>query len=149
DLTYDQAHAAVLRVVDAYRHSGYGRGHHIALWLDNRAEFHLHRLAINAIGATLVPLGADLALEELLYFLQHADVDLLIHLPERENLAGQAAMSRATPAMVEAGELQTARAPRSDNEIADRAAIVFTSGSTGRPKGCVLSNEYFLTFGRW
>ena len=28
-------------------------------------------------------------------------------------------------------------------------ALLYTSGSTGQPKGCMLSNEYFLGFGRW
>ncbi len=50
---------------------------------------------------------------------------------------------------VENGNLPPAGPRRAVGDDRDSAAIVFTSGSTGRPKGCVLSNSYFLTFGRW
>jgi acyl-CoA synthetase (AMP-forming)/AMP-acid ligase II len=154
DLTYEEAGAAVERTVSGYREAGYGQGHHIALLLDNRAEFYIHWLALNAIGAVAVPIGAGLTGQEAGYLLQHGDVDLLVHLPEFEAAAERAVHSieglsrRTTPKTIDAGCAPRAAPPRNEGSPAE-AAIIFTSGSTGRPKGCVLSNEYFLTFGRW
>jgi acyl-CoA synthetase (AMP-forming)/AMP-acid ligase II len=152
DLTYEQAGTRIESIIAGYRHAGYGKGHHVALLLDSRADFYLHWLALNAIGATIVPLGADLAPEESSHVLQHGDVDLLVHLPERYVTAEHAAhpidsLPLATSAAIEAREAPPATTARSVQS--GHAAIVFTSGSTGRPKGCMLSNEYFLTFGRW
>jgi acyl-CoA synthetase (AMP-forming)/AMP-acid ligase II len=155
ELTYAQAAERVARLATVYREAGYGAGHHIATWLDNRADCYLHWLAVNAIGATFIPFGAESTLEEASYLLQRADVDLLVHLPERSGGAQHAVRSldglaRATPAAFERGVgVPSASTPRSTGAPSDLAAIVFTSGSTGQPKGCMLSNRYFLTFGRW
>lgn len=154
DLTYEQAGAAVERSIDGYAQAGYGRGHHVGLLLDNRVEFFVHLLALNAIGATVIPLSSELVPEEAASLLKFADVDLLVHLPERHQFAEQAAsridgMALTTPASVDTGEAPPASAARARAGVPGQAAIVFTSGSTGQPKGCVLSNEYFLTFGNW
>jgi acyl-CoA synthetase (AMP-forming)/AMP-acid ligase II len=154
DLTYEQAGRAVERTIAGYRQAAYGKGHHIALLLENRAEFFIHWLAVNAIGATAIPLGSDLTGEEIELLLRHADVDMLVHLPERHATAEGAAqpiggLALSTPASLDAQDAPPAREPRSTGDLPGQAAIVYTSGSSGRPKGCVLSNEYFLTFGHW
>jgi acyl-CoA synthetase (AMP-forming)/AMP-acid ligase II len=154
DLTYEQAAEAVTRIAGVYRRAGFGAGHHVALWLDNRADFYLHWLALSAIGATLIPLGAELTPEEAGDLLERADVDLLIHLPERRDAASRAAyrvgtLALATPGAFSSRHLAAASVPRSAGDPTNAAAIVFTSGSTGQPKGCILPNEYFLAFGRW
>ena len=150
ELTYEQTGTAVDRIARLYRDSGYGRGHHIALLLESRTDSYLHWLAVNCIGATLVPIGSDLVDAEISLLLEHGDVDLLVCLPARLPAAMRAI--KAVPGVQIACVEETppiAREPRSRGTSEDRAAIVFTSGSTGRPKGCMLSNEYFLTFGRW
>jgi acyl-CoA synthetase (AMP-forming)/AMP-acid ligase II len=153
DLTYEQAGAAVERSIDGYRRSGYGCGHHVGLLLDNRAEFFVHFLALNAIGATVIPLSSELAPDEAAFLLGFADVDLLVHLPERRQFAERAIragrLALTTPASIDAGDAPPASAARGRPGVPGQAAIVFTSGSTGQPKGCVLSNDYFLAFGNW
>jgi acyl-CoA synthetase (AMP-forming)/AMP-acid ligase II len=154
DLTYEQAGCAIERTIAGYRRAGYGPGHHVALLLDNRADFYIHWLALNAIGAGVVPIGASLTAQEASYLLQHGDVDLVVHLPELQAAAERAThpiggLATATPRAVDAHGTPRAAPRRFAGSSSAGAAIVFTSGSTGRPKGCVLSNEYFLTFGNW
>jgi len=153
DLTYEQAGCAIDRTILGYRQAGYGPGFHVALLLDNRAEFYIHWLALNAIGAGVVPIGVSLTAQEASYLLQHGDVDLVVHLPEFQAAAERAThpiggLAVATPQAVDAQAAPRA-APRRFAGPPAGAAIVFTSGSTGRPKGCVLSNQYFLAFGNW
>jgi len=153
DLSYDQAGLAISKLRDVYRNAGYTRGHHVGLLLENRASFFLHWIALNALGATVVPLGADATPAETAYILEFGDVDLVVHLSERQSQAAMAAQSVPALQLVSAdafdGAIPAAAQPKAAGPQPDSAAIVFTSGSTGRPKGCVLSNEYFLTFGRW
>jgi len=157
DLTYDEMGTAVEATMEVYRRAGYGPGHHVALWLDNRGSFYLHWLTLNALGATVVPLGAELSVAEARLLLLRADIDLLVHLHDRRSTAQEAATAEAgdglssiaTPDDFAANFLPRASTPRSAGARVDAAAIVFTSGSMGQPKGCVLSNDYFLSFGRW
>ena len=41
---------------DIYRGKGYGHGHHVAMLLDNRPEHFLHKLALNGLGVSCVPI---------------------------------------------------------------------------------------------
>ena len=151
-LTYSQAAVHVDELSALYRNAGYGARHHVALLLESRAEFYLHWLALNRIGATLVPIASDLVDQEMGLVLQHGEVDLLVCIPGRLEIARRAGAH--IPGLQIAGlgpsgeAIPRAREPVATTEI-NCAAIVFTSGSTGRPKGCLLSNEYLLTFGRW
>lgn len=152
NLTYEQAGVAVKEIIDWYRQAGFGPGHHVALLLESTVNFYLHWLALNQIGATLVPIGSDLVDEEVRQVLELGEVDLLVCLPSRLARAHGAAagLPRLQVASLHFSlePLSPAAEPVSHEDVAS-AAIVFTSGSTGRPKGCILSNEYFLTFGRW
>ncbi len=153
ELSYAQAATAIDARARCYREAGIGPGHHVALMLDSRADFYLHWIALNEVGATLVPIGADLVEDEVRSILRHGDVDLVLCLPERlaqvrAAAAGLDSQSQAAVAVVDE-PLPRLRPAADAGRASGAAAIVFTSGSTGRPKGCLLSNEYFLSFGRW
>lgn len=152
ELSYSQAAAAVAVAERQYRDAGVGPGHHVGLMLDSRADFYLHWLAINAVGATLIPIGADLVENEIASLLQFGDVDLVVCLPEKVELIRRAVarLSQRTVLVACLGESLLPIPPAADRaRVSGAAAIVFTSGSTGRPKGCLLSDKYFLAFGRW
>jgi acyl-CoA synthetase (AMP-forming)/AMP-acid ligase II len=122
--TYAECLARIGALAAGYRARGYGAGHRVALKLGNRPEFLLHFLALNSLGASIVPLNPESRQAELDYVLQHSEACLVV---ENDDL-----------------DLPKAPAPGRFDEC----ALLYTSGTTGKPKGCLLSNFYFLNVAR-
>jgi acyl-CoA synthetase (AMP-forming)/AMP-acid ligase II len=125
--TYRESLEKVDALAAAYRARGYGAGHRVALLFENCPEFLIHFLALNSLGAAIVPLNPDYRQAELDYILQHSEAGLVV---TRDMLAG----FDPPPAGPATG--------------AGECALLYTSGTTGKPKGCLLSNFYFLNVGR-
>src|SRR5262249_52740334 len=106
----------------------YGRGHRVALKLGNRPEFLLHFLALNSLGASIVPLNPDYRQAELDYVLRHSEACLVIDESTARDLS---VLPKATPP----GD-------------AAECALLYPTGTTGKPKGCLLGNDYFLNVAR-
>ena len=155
DYTYAEMSNRVEKQKTAYMAAGYGAGHRVALLLENRAEFFVHWLALNALGAGVVPINGEMTTDEIVYLLSHSESCLLVCLPEKIDLVREA---------ISAGKLQLPLvsvdkgigsvtpaylAADLDPDEATECALLYTSGSTGKPKGCVLSNDYFLCCGQW
>jgi acyl-CoA synthetase (AMP-forming)/AMP-acid ligase II len=126
--TYAECLASIQGLARRYRDRGYGAGHRIALKLGNRPEFLLHFLALNSLGAGIVPLNPEYRKAELEYVLQHSEACLVV-----DESLGQTLSA-----------LPDAPAASSGSEC----ALLYTSGTTGKPKGCLLSNFYFLNVAR-
>ncbi len=148
-LPYGDVAATVATLTTAYTEAGYGRGARVALMLGNRPEFFLHWLALNALGAAIVPLNADLRPDELAFQLTLAGTQTLIAATDHIARLRAAALPCR---VIEHG----AKLPAHQGEISgqsprqsDECALLFTSGSTGKPKGCLLSNRYFLQVAAW
>lgn len=149
-LSYGEARAQVGTLRTAYEGAGYGAGHRVILLLENRPAFFLHLLALNAIGASIVPVNPDLRTAELTFMIGDAEPALAIAVDGR--MAGlRDAAARAGVAMPVIGPDEAPPAPRDGAAIAPagEAALLYTSGTTGQPKGCVLDDAYFLLCGDW
>ncbi|MEZ5714905.1 MAG: AMP-binding protein [Paracoccaceae bacterium] len=156
EITYAQAAARVEAWTDAFAAAGYGEGMRVALLLENRPDFFLIWLALNRLGASVVPINPDLRAAELEYLIGHAEPALIIATPARIaelQAAADAAGVEASAITVD----DPVPAPRAGAMVAAPAtqgferetAVLYTSGTTGKPKGCVLANSYFLEVGRW
>ena len=136
--------------------AGYDEGMRVALLLENRPAFFVIWLALNRLGASVVPLNPDLRQAELEYLFGHAEPALIIaipsHVTELQNAADKAGIDLSvitTGDDIPAPRQHAVVATPTDDVAGREAAVLYTSGTTGQPKGCVLANNYFLEIGRW
>ena len=144
--TYVQVANIVADLAARYHEAGYGPGHRVALLLENRPQHFFHWLALNAVGASKVPLNPDHRDEEARYILEHSEAELVIADSLRERVE-----RLRVPMVSSAGaELPRPRRKASGSRGEDaECALLYTSGTTGKPKGCMLSNGYFFGWGEW
>jgi acyl-CoA synthetase (AMP-forming)/AMP-acid ligase II len=139
-----------------YTAAGWGLGHRVAILFAQRPEFFFHYYALNALGCSVVPINPDHRHDEIAYLLDHSEAGLALAIESRlgdlravaRELGGRVAV---VPFEDPPRQLPEARTPPAAGQPdgATEAALLYTSGTTGRPKGCVLTNEYFHTFGSW
>lgn len=152
-INYADAGRAVDTLAIRYAAAGVGDRHRVVLMLENRIEFFVHFLALNALGASAVPVNSEAAPEEIAYFASHSGAALAIVLPEHLDRVRASLTYLDTPQVGVAtrdwagfqSPMPIARA----DAAAGEAALLYTSGTTGLPKGCILSQNYFLDCGRW
>ena len=152
-ISYGEASNRVGKLADAYREAGYGAGHRVGLLLQNRPDFVFHWFALNALGASVVPINPDLRAAELEYLIAHSEMRLAVAISERVgNLREAAAATGAALTVIAPDDAPPAAsfpAVAGHFTRATECALLYTSGTTGKPKGCVLSNDYFLIAGEW
>src|SRR5579864_6448486 len=78
EIAYASAAREVNELIARYRASGLGHGHRVALLLENRPEHFLHKLALNALGVSIVPINPDYRAAEAAYLLENSSADLAI-----------------------------------------------------------------------
>jgi acyl-CoA synthetase (AMP-forming)/AMP-acid ligase II len=154
ELSYSEVLAHISVLIEAYRAQGYGHGHRVGLLLENRPAYFLHWYALNALGASVVPINPDLRSAELEYLIGHSEVVAVVAVEHRQPEIKAAAQAigvrlpvvgpKETPARI-ATHAPKPGTPDRDSEC----ALLYTSGTTGKPKGCVLPNEYLLHAGHW
>lgn len=155
EISYEAASVEVERLKDIYHRSGYGPGHRIAYLLENRPEYLLHFLAVNALGISVVPINPDYLHDEMLYQMDHSEVDLIVTIAARsDDLNAVAKESVKVPPLVIFEDFPDllppplALAEELAPNLLSEVSLLYTSGTTGRPKACILTNEYFLEAGR-
>ena len=73
EYAYASAREAVDTLAGGYAVAGVGQGHRIAVAYDSRLDVYIHLLALNALGASLVPLNMAGSDEEVSYVIVHRD----------------------------------------------------------------------------
>lgn len=162
ETSYRQVQEQVTELAAALQQKGYGPGFRVMLLLENRPQFFVWLLALNRIGASVVPVNPDLRHSELTYMAGHSEPSLIVALADRcDGLAAAAREAGLSVPVIAPGDVVpqpgTAGAvalrvdaggePLDGEEM--EAALLYTSGTTGSPKGCILTNTYFLEAGRW
>ena len=155
EITYAEANGEVERLMTAYADAGYGLGARVALLLDNRPEHLLHRLALNCLGVSCVPINPDYRPAEIAYLIDHSGPELILVLRVRaKQIADALAQCQLKPHVQILEEVFAPPPPRRTAQSgpptpATEAEILYTSGTTGRPKGCTLSHGYEIASGAW
>ncbi len=153
EVTWAETLAGVEEKKRVYEHAGFCRGHRVAMLFDQRPEFFFHYYALNALGVSVVPINPDYRSDEIRYVVEHSEASLAVAIDSRleqmeavaRDIGGLAAVSfdRFPDRLPRPASPGRAGPPNAETE----AALLYTSGSTGRPKGCILTNEYFHSFG--
>ncbi len=154
--SFAQWHADTLRLAGALAARRLGRGDHVALLAENRAEWPVIQMACAALGAVFVPLNSHYRKDDLAHGLRQSDARALIcstsyrsnpYLdnvralrPELPSLRHVFALETDYPALI--GEAR-AFAPAACDP-GDVAALLYTSGTTGFPKGALLSHRAMM-----
>ncbi|MEZ5922179.1 MAG: AMP-binding protein [Parvularculaceae bacterium] len=155
DYTYEEASLRIAALIASYDAAGVGVNVRIGLVLENRPEFFLHFLALNSLGASILPLNIAMQDNELRYQIEHSECALIV--ADSAYVVRLEEIVKTTPAQPSvvasdkiAGATTISSAKFAEKDARAReAAILYTSGTTGQPKGCILSNDYFLAIGEF
>jgi acyl-CoA synthetase (AMP-forming)/AMP-acid ligase II len=156
DWSYGEVTDRASALAARFQEAGYGPGHRVALLLENRPEHFVFLFALNAVGASVVPVNPDYRHSELLYQMRHCRAVLAVALDRHvDRLAAVATELNQGFAVVRLADAFE-RLPKAPHPARARsldrsteAAVFYTSGTTGRPKGCLVTNEYWLSAGEW
>ena len=154
DWSYRELQQCIVEKRQALRAAGLQRGDRLAILSDNSAEYIVLVLACAACGITLVPLNWRLAVAELVYQIEDAEVARLLVSPGLAALASGiaeacptlpiAALERPVDGWDTLPATECSPVPAehdAEGEADDCLLLVYTSGTTGRPKGALLSHR--------
>jgi long-chain acyl-CoA synthetase len=171
-ITYRQFQEDIESLALGFMDVGVKPGDHVGLISDNRVEWILSDLALLGIGATDVPRGSDITVQELEYILSHAEcrtvlvenpavLAKLLQIRERlreirtivvldERYKGGEEGVLPLDAIIQKGRKEREHHRKRFLErveagaSTDLATIIYTSGTTGTPKGVMLAHSNLM-----
>lgn len=132
-------------------------GDRVLIMLENRTEFMVAWLAVNACGAALVSLNTSAGEHDAGHIARDAAAKLVVCGAEHEQLIRAVTDSDDTEIVVVSGEepdgLARYAAESGPLRLADVTVdpdaitnVYYTSGTTGPPKGCMVAHDYWIRF---
>jgi crotonobetaine/carnitine-CoA ligase len=132
-------------------------GEHVAIMLENRTEFFVAWIAVNACGAALVSVNTSAGEHDLGHVLRDSGAVMAIVGEEFQELVARCAgpdcreilvVSGAEPdgfaAAIAGGDRLRLRDIAVDPDAVTN--VYYTSGTTGPPKGCTVAHDYWIRF---
>jgi crotonobetaine/carnitine-CoA ligase len=161
-LTYRDLHDRVIALAASFNSLGVNKGDRVALYLRNKPEFLYSWLALNRIGAIMVPINTALLKKEVSYILNDSQVVGLIGEDDAvESVLNPAASQcqsiqfNITTGSSQNGWISMESLLKKTNHIKyeipdenDLASILYTSGTTGNPKGVMCPHRYYFHLGQ-
>ncbi|HLE78283.1 MAG TPA: long-chain fatty acid--CoA ligase [bacterium] len=159
----------VVEFADATRHTaarlaqaGIEKGDRVALFAENRPEWHIIDFACHLLGAVLVPLYPSLPANQVQYIVADSGAKmLLVSGKDRARTAADAGaqlpgvrivgidpgLANGLPALQELPGLPGGidALPQPALRADELASLIYTSGTTGEPKGVMLSHRNFVS----
>ncbi|HRE52430.1 MAG TPA: long-chain fatty acid--CoA ligase [Flavitalea sp.] len=161
----DQLSAGLLQLGIGYNDGSLEKRDKVAIISKNRPEWLILDLAVQQIGAVLVPVYPTIGMPELEFVLNDAEVKL-IFVNDEDNYQKALSAKEKTPSLREIysfeplegskywerlltpiDETTSARIKETSSKIKyeDLFTIIYTSGTTGKPKGVMLSHANILS----
>ena len=147
ELSYLELERDIIRMAGVFQNLGVAKGDRVILLLSKSLIWVLAHMALQKLGAVVVPLNPGFKRSELDYLLHDAQAKIILSEPGKE-----AMIKELDPRLINF-TIDTTR-PHRDMEIFrkasedfrpveigsdDPALIIYTSGTTGSPKGTILT----------
>ena len=142
-VTYGEMNAYANRFAQLMRARGLKRGDHVAVLMENTADYLQIVWGSQRAGTMIVPISTRLTVPEICYILEDADVKLLITTRAFDDVLGGIRQTCAEiPLLIVGGEGEEDFTAALDAQVSapipDQAPgqyMLYSSGTTGRPKG--------------
>ncbi len=132
-------------------------GDRVLIMLENRAEFMIAWLAVNACGASLVSINTSAGEHDAGHIVRDSGARVAVVGAEQEELIKRVSDAGQTEIVVVSGKEPDGLAsyvsesgPLALDDVAvDPDAVTnvyYTSGTTGPPKGCMVGHDYWIRF---
>jgi carnitine-CoA ligase len=132
-------------------------GDRVLIMLDNRTEFMVAWIAVNACGASLVPINTSAGEHDAGHILRDSAPAVAVVGAEHAELIGRVAGADGPELVIVDGQEPDGLASHTSDSAPltlDRVEVdpdavtnvYYTSGTTGPPKGCMVGHDYWIRF---